>query len=72
MTTQTQKVECSQCNEMFEVSNAIADAMHEWRAASGEPFLCVNCATQIEWGTAIVATDSAEIFEEIVKKKEQK
>ena len=40
-------LECSECNEMFEVSNAVADAMHHWRDESGDPFLCVDCATQI-------------------------
>lgn len=51
------QLECSECNETFEVSNAIAEAMHLWRAESGDPFLCVDCATQIEWGAAIVAMD---------------
>lgn len=46
-------LECSECGEKFEVSSAIADAMRQWRAESGEPFLCVECATQIEWGEAI-------------------
>ena len=40
-------LQCAECNEMFEVSNAIAEAMHDWRAESGDPFLCVECATQI-------------------------
>ena len=42
---------------MFEVSNAVADAMHRWRAESGDPFLCVDCATHIAWGDAILAMD---------------
>ena len=42
---------------MFEVSNAVADAMHRWREESGKPFLCVDCATQIAWGDAILAMD---------------
>ncbi|MYC75716.1 hypothetical protein F4X10_08140 [Candidatus Poribacteria bacterium] len=46
-------LECSECSERFEVSNTIADAMRQWRAESGEPFLCVECATQIEWGETI-------------------
>lgn len=46
-------LECSECSEAFEVSNAVADAMRQWRAESGESFLCVECATQIEWGQAI-------------------
>ena len=50
-------LECSECNEMFEVSNATAEAMHLWREESGDPFLCVDCATQIAWGDAIVAMD---------------
>ena len=53
----TQKLECSKCNEMFEVSNSTAEAMHRWHEESGDPFLCVNCATQIAWGDAIVAMD---------------
>ena len=48
-------LECSECAEMFEVSNAIAEAMHRWREESGDPFLCVDCATQIAWGAAIIA-----------------
>ena len=48
-------LECSECAEMFEVSNAIAEAMHRWRETSGDPFLCVQCTTLIEWGAAIVA-----------------
>ena len=27
---------CAECNEMFEVSNAVADAMHHWRKESGD------------------------------------
>ncbi|RKU10852.1 hypothetical protein C6503_19400 [Candidatus Poribacteria bacterium] len=50
-------LECSECNERFEVSNAIAEAMHRWREESGDPFLCVDCATHIAWGAAIVAMD---------------
>ena len=50
-------LECSECNEMFEVSNSIAEAMHHWREESGDPFLCVDCATHIAWGDAIVAMD---------------
>ena len=41
MTTQ---LKCAECNKMFEVSNEIADAMHRWRDASGEPFTCEKCA----------------------------
>ena len=48
-------LECAECNEMFEVSNAVADAMHHWREESGDPFLCVDCATHIAWGDAISA-----------------
>lgn len=50
-------LKCSECNERFEVSNAIAEAMHHWRAESGDPFLCVECATHIAWGAAIVAIE---------------
>lgn len=41
MTTQ---LKCAECNKMFEVSTKIADAMHRWRAESGEPFTCGDCA----------------------------
>ena len=41
MTTQ---LKCEHCNKMFEVSNAIADAMTRWRDASGEPLTCEACA----------------------------
>ena len=50
-------LKCSECNEKFEVSNSVADAMHHWRDESGDPFLCVDCATQIAWGDAISAMD---------------
>ena len=32
----------------FEVSDAIANAMHRWRKASGDPFVCRECASEIE------------------------
>ena len=51
-------LECSECSETFEVSNIIAEAMHQYRAESGEPFLCVDCATHIEWGEAITQMES--------------
>ena len=50
-------LECAECKERFEVSNATAEAMHHWREASGDPFLCVDCATQIAWGDAISAME---------------
>ena len=53
----TTYLECAECNERFEVSNATAEAMHHWREASGDPFLCVDCATQIAWGDAISAME---------------
>ena len=53
VTTRTIRLKCHECNETFEVSNSVADAMHHWRAESGDPFLCVDCATQIAWGDAI-------------------
>lgn len=53
----TTHLHCSECNEMFEVSNTIARAMHRWREESGDPFLCVECATHIAWGEAIIAMD---------------
>lgn len=41
-------LKCGECNEMFEVSNEIADAMHRWRDESGEPFACGECAGDAE------------------------
>ena len=38
------QLKCAECNEMFEVSNEIAEAMHRWRAQSGEPYICGDCA----------------------------
>ena len=35
---------CAECNEMFQVSTEIADAMHRWREQSGDPFICGECA----------------------------
>lgn len=29
---------------MFKVSTETAEAMHRWREASGEPFICGECA----------------------------
>ena len=49
--------ECAECNERFKVSNTIAQAMRQWREESGDPFLCVDCATQIAWGDAISAME---------------
>lgn len=51
----TKWLECVECNDMFEVSAPIAEAMQRWRDESGEAFLCVECATQIAWGDAIQA-----------------
>ena len=45
MTTQ---LKCEHCNKMFEISNAIADAMTRWREQSGEPFTCEECAGIVE------------------------
>ena len=45
MTTQ---LKCEHCNKIFEISNAIADAMTRWRDASGEPFTCEECAGTLE------------------------
>ena len=54
----TTQLECDACNEMFKVSNAVAEAMHHWREEDRRsPFLCVDCATHIAWGAAIVAMD---------------
>ena len=53
----TTYLECTECDERFEVSNATAEAMHQWREESGDPFLCVDCATQIAWGDAILAME---------------
>lgn len=41
MTTQ---LKCEHCNKIFEISNAIANAMTRWRDASGEPITCGECA----------------------------
>lgn len=38
------QLKCAECNKMFEVSDKTAEAMHRWREASGEPFLCGKCA----------------------------
>ena len=54
-------LECAECNEMFEVSNAIAEAMHHWRETSEDPFLCVGCATQIAWGDALIAMNGEHV-----------
>ena len=54
-------LECTECNEMFEVSHEIAEAMHRWREESGDPFLCVECATHIAWGDAISAMDVGKV-----------
>ena len=54
----TTHLECSECNKKFEVSTITAASMHQWREASGEPFLCVDCATQISWGEAISAKEN--------------
>ena len=50
-------LQCAECNDRFEVSTAIAEAMDQWRADSGDPFLCVDCATEVAWGDAIRAAD---------------
>lgn len=44
----TQWLKCAECNEMFEVSNEIADAMTRWRDASGEPITCGECAGNLD------------------------
>ena len=41
-------LKCEHCNEMFEVSNATAEAMHRWREASGEPLVCEECAGTLD------------------------
>lgn len=48
MNPMTTHLKCAECNEMFEVSNAIADAMTRWRDASGEPITCGKCAGTLE------------------------
>ena len=54
----TMRLQCAECNEMFEVSTPVAEAMHHWREEDRRsPFLCVECATQIAWGDAILAMD---------------
>lgn len=53
----TTPLKCAECNEMFEVSNETAEAMHRWREVSGEPFLCGACAgvDEIDTNTTTVA-----------------
>lgn len=41
-------LKCEECREMFEVSNAIADAMFRWREESGDPFVCRECVGEVE------------------------
>ena len=41
-------LECGECGEIFEVSDAIADAMRRWCEESGESFVCRECASKIE------------------------
>ena len=57
MIVTTTWLQCAECNEMFEVSSAVAKAMHDWRKESGDPFLCVECVTRIESGDAISVMD---------------
>ena len=40
----TTLLKCAECNDMFEVSDQIAEAMRRWRDQSGEPFTCSECA----------------------------
>ena len=40
----TTPLQCAECNAIFEVSTEIAEAMHRWRAQSGEPITCGECA----------------------------
>ncbi|MYA70507.1 hypothetical protein F4009_13965 [Candidatus Poribacteria bacterium] len=56
MTIMTTWLKCAECNEMFEVSNEIADAMRRWRDESGEPFTCGDCAGVDE--TITIETDT--------------
>ena len=44
----TTHLKCEHCNEMFEISNEIADAMTRWRNTSGEPITCGECAGTLE------------------------
>ena len=44
MSPMTAQLKCAECNEMFEVSDKTAEAMYRWRAQSGEPFTCGECA----------------------------
>ena len=48
MSPMTTWLQCGECNEMFEVSDKTAAAMHRWREQSGEPFLCRECAGDAE------------------------
>ncbi len=36
-------LKCSECDEMFEVSSSIADAMLRWEEESGDPIICCDC-----------------------------
>ena len=42
------QLKCAECTKTFEVSNEIAEAMHRWRAHSGEAFLCEKCAGNLD------------------------
>ena len=59
MTTQ---LKCEHCNEIFEISNEIADAMTRWRNTSGEPITCEECAgvDEIDTNTTTAARNVVE------------
>ena len=44
----TTSLKCERCNEMFEISNATAEAMTRWREQSGEPITCEECAGTLD------------------------
>ena len=57
-TIMTTQLKCEHCNDMFEISNEIADAMTRWREKSGEPISCRECAStldEIDMNTKTVA-----------------
>ena len=57
------QLHCTACNKMFEISNAIAEAMTRWRETSGEPITCEKCAgtlDEIDTNTKTVARNVME------------
>ena len=61
-------LQCTECNEMFEVSNEIAEAMHHWREESGEPFF-VSIAQRILHGETQFQRWTSEKWASVFKSK---